>query len=170
MFFLKNGFTEQIWFKVKGSGLRVDIIHKKPFNVKAERLRNSRKGKSGKFANCNWRISRSSANSAVATAELAGRHSLLPALDVVLQASRMKKYHPCLRKHMMWRTSCCRKGGDSFFCPLQLLQITVSVFQISVCFLENLWIQIQNTVFAKRWQMADGSFVFSIQYSVLFWC
>ena len=34
----ENGLTEQIWFKVKGSGLRVDIIHKKPFNVEAERL------------------------------------------------------------------------------------------------------------------------------------
>ena len=68
---------------VQGSGFRVDIIHKKPFNVKAERLRNSRKGKSGKFANCNWRISRSSANSAVVTDELAGRHYLLPALDAV---------------------------------------------------------------------------------------
>lgn len=95
VFLTKKEFTEQIWFKVKGSGLRVDIIHKKPFNVEAERLRNSRKGKSGKLANCSWRISRSSANSAVATAELllnfvnssvvtdelAGRHSLLPALD-----------------------------------------------------------------------------------------
>ena len=154
--------------------------------MEAERLRNSRKGKSGKFANCNWRISRSSANSAVATAELllnfvnssvvtdelAGRHSLLPALDVVLQALRMKKSHPCLRKHMMWRTSCCRKGGDSFFVRYSYyrLQFQYFRFQISVCFLENLWIQIQNTVFAKRWQMADGSFVFSIQYSVLFWC
>ena len=157
---------------VQGSGFRVDIIHKKPFNVKAERLRNSRKGKSGKFANCNWRISRSSANSAVVTDELAGRHYLLPALDVVLQASRMKKYHPCLRKHMMWRTSCCRKGGDSSFVRYSYyrLQFQYFRFQISVCFLENLWIQIQNTVFAKRWQMADGSFVFSIQYSVLFWC
>ena len=101
---------------------KMEDVTKKPLNGGAERLR-----KSGKFANCNWRISRSSANSAVATAELllnfanssvvtdelAGRHSLLPALDVVLQASRMKKYHPCLRKHMMWRTSCCRKGGDS---------------------------------------------------------
>ena len=33
-------------------------------------LRNSLNGKSGKFANCNWRISLSSSNSAVATAEL----------------------------------------------------------------------------------------------------
>ena len=38
VFLAKNGATEQIWFKVKGSGLRVDIIHKKPFNVEAERL------------------------------------------------------------------------------------------------------------------------------------
>lgn len=37
-FSCENGATEQIWFKVKGSGLRVDIIHKKPFNVEAERL------------------------------------------------------------------------------------------------------------------------------------
>ena len=132
--------------------------------MKAERLRNSRKGKSGKFANCNWRISRSSANSAVVTDELAGRHSLLPALDVVLQASRMKKYHPCLRKHMMWRTSCCLRGGDSSFVRYSYyrLQFQYFRFQISVCFLENLWIQIQNTVFAKRWQMADGSFVFQL--------
>ena len=27
---------------------------------------------------------------------------------------------------------------------------------------------IQYTVFTQRWQMADGCFVFSIQYSVLF--
>ena len=34
-------------------------------------LRNSRKGKSGRFASCNWRISLSDANPAVETAEFA---------------------------------------------------------------------------------------------------
>lgn len=163
---MKNGFTEQIWFKVKGSGLRVDIIHKKPFNVKAERLRNSRKGKSGKFANCNWRISRSSANSAVATAELAGRHSLLPALDVVLQASRMKKYHPCLRKHMMWRTSCCLRGGDSFFVRYSYYRLQFQYFRFQFAFWKicGYRYRIQFLLNDGRWQMAVSCSVFSIQF------
>ena len=136
--------------------------------MKAERLRNSRKGKSGKFANCNWRISRSSANSAVVTDELAGRHYLLPALDVVLQASRMKKYHPCLRKHMMWRTSCCRKGGDSSFVRYSYYRLQFQYFRFQISDFSLLFGKFVDTdteySFCKT--MADGRWQFRVQYSV----